>query len=83
MLQEGVNARDLLMRMMQVFVLKFKTVSKLQLPVLMARHKLPAATGNLTASTICMPNKVRFSNDQKVSGWFEHKIIELDIAIRY
>ena len=27
------------MRMMEVFVLKFKTVSKLQLPVLMNRHR--------------------------------------------
>ena len=34
-----MNARDLLMRMMEVFVLKFKTVSKLQLPVLMTRHR--------------------------------------------
>jgi len=31
--------------MMQVFVLKFKTVSKLQLPVLMARHKSPSSAG--------------------------------------
>ena len=37
------------MRMMQVFVLKFKTVSKLQLPVLMARHK--ASTAGASAST--------------------------------
>ena len=34
-----MNARDLLMRMMEMFVLKFKTVSKLQLPVLVARHR--------------------------------------------
>jgi transformation/transcription domain-associated protein len=34
-----VNARDLLMRMMEVFVLKFKTVSKLQLPVLVAKYR--------------------------------------------
>ncbi len=33
------GGRDLLMRMMEVFVLKFKTVSNLQLPVLMAKHK--------------------------------------------
>ena len=37
--ESKVNARDLLMRMMEVFVLKFKTVSKLQLPVLMTRHR--------------------------------------------
>ena len=37
--ESKVNARDLLMRMMEVFVLKFKTVSKLQLPVLMNRHR--------------------------------------------
>jgi len=34
--------------MMQVFVLKFKTVSKLQLPVLMARHKSPTSSGSGT-----------------------------------
>ncbi len=33
------GGRELLMRMMEVFVLKFKTVSKLQLPVLMSKHK--------------------------------------------
>ena len=31
--------RELLMRMNEVFVLKFKTVAKMQLPVLMAKHK--------------------------------------------
>ena len=36
-----MNARDLLMRMMEMFVLKFKTVSKLQLPVLMSKHLPP------------------------------------------
>jgi transformation/transcription domain-associated protein len=36
---ENTNGRALLMRMMEVFVLKFKTVAKLQLPVLMAKHK--------------------------------------------
>jgi len=39
--QEGGNGRDLLVRMMEVFVLKFKTVAKLQLPVLMAKHRPP------------------------------------------
>ena len=37
--QENANGRNLLMQMMEVFVLKFKTVAKLQLPVLMARHR--------------------------------------------
>ena len=32
--------RELLMRMNEVFVLKFKTVAKMQLPVLMAKHKV-------------------------------------------
>jgi transformation/transcription domain-associated protein len=41
------------MRMMEVFVLKFKTVSKLQLPVLMARHKspLPPAASGVSGGT--------------------------------
>jgi len=33
------TSRELLMRMLEVFVLKFKTVSKLQLPVLVAKHR--------------------------------------------
>ena len=33
------KGRELLMRMNEVFVLKFKTVAKMQLPVLMAKHK--------------------------------------------
>ena len=39
--QEGGNGKDLLVKMMEVFVLKFKTVSKLQLPVLMSKHLPP------------------------------------------
>jgi transformation/transcription domain-associated protein len=37
--ENAATGRELLMRMMEVFVLKFKTVAKLQLPVLMAKHK--------------------------------------------
>ena len=33
------TGRELFMRMNEVFVLKFKTVAKMQLPVLMAKHK--------------------------------------------
>ena len=40
--QEGGNGKELLVKMMEVFVLKFKTVSKLQLPILMAKHRPPA-----------------------------------------
>ena len=44
--QEGGNGKDLLVKMMEVFVLKFKTVSKLQLPVLMSKHlPLPPSSG--------------------------------------
>ena len=39
------------MRMMQVFVLKFKTVSKLQLPVLMSRHKSASSVSSTASST--------------------------------
>lgn len=46
--QEQCNGRDLLMRMMEVFVLKFETVSKNQLAVLMAKHKPPAAAAAAT-----------------------------------
>ena len=37
--QENGNGKELLVKMMEVFVLKFKTVSNLQLPVLMVKHK--------------------------------------------
>ena len=39
--QDGGNGKELLVKMMEVFVLKFKTVSKLHLPVLLAKHKPP------------------------------------------
>ena len=47
------------MRMLQVFVLKFKTVSKLQLPVLMARHKASSASsaGASAATTAATPTQ--------------------------
>ena len=50
-LQQG---RELLMRMNEVFVQKFKTVAKLQLPVLVAKFKqqqTPGPTGTTTPST--------------------------------
>ena len=49
-LQQG---RELLMRMNEVFVQKFKTVAKLQLPVLVAKFKqqqTPSPTGTCTQS---------------------------------
>ena len=39
--QDNGNGKELLVKMMEVFVLKFKTVSKLQLPILMSKHKPP------------------------------------------
>ncbi|XP_040565461.1 LOW QUALITY PROTEIN: transformation/transcription domain-associated protein [Lepeophtheirus salmonis] len=44
--QSGGNGRELLMKMMEVFVLKFKTVAKLQLPILMAKHKAAISASN-------------------------------------
>ena len=35
---------------MEVFVLKFKTVAKLQLPILMAKHRQPTAAPAASAS---------------------------------
>jgi hypothetical protein len=35
--EEKGQGRELLMRMLEVFVIKFKTIAKLQLPVLMSR----------------------------------------------
>ena len=52
--QEGGNGKELLVKMMEVFVLKFKTVSKLHLPVLMQKHlppppPSPAASSHITS----------------------------------
>ena len=35
--EQNGQGRELLMRMLEVFVLKFKTIAKLQLPVLMSK----------------------------------------------
>jgi transformation/transcription domain-associated protein len=35
--EEKGQGRELLMRMLEVFVIKFKTIAKLQLPILMSR----------------------------------------------
>ncbi|XP_071454988.1 transformation/transcription domain-associated protein [Hetaerina americana] len=40
--EAGGQGRELLMRMLEVFVLKFKTIAKLQLPVLMNKFSAPA-----------------------------------------
>ncbi|CAN7997402.1 unnamed protein product, partial [Ixodes hexagonus] len=37
--QEAGNGRELLIRMLEVFVLKFKTIAKLQLPMLMQKNR--------------------------------------------
>lgn len=42
--QESNNVRDLLMRMLEVFVLKFKSIGKLQLPALIQKSKPTAVT---------------------------------------
>ncbi|XP_064456550.1 transformation/transcription domain-associated protein-like isoform X2 [Ornithodoros turicata] len=47
--QEGANGRELLIRMLEVFVLKFNTIAKLQLPTLMQKGRQPAPTGGQQA----------------------------------
>lgn len=37
--QDGANGRELLIRMLEVFVLKFSTIAKLQLPMLMQKSR--------------------------------------------
>ncbi|KAI0213607.1 Transformation/transcription domain-associated protein [Lamellibrachia satsuma] len=57
---EGGNGRELFMRMLEVFVLKFKTIAEIQMPMLLQRCRQPAETknnGNATAApTIPVPN---------------------------
>ena len=61
---ESGNGKELLVKMMEVFVLKFKTVSKLQLPILMAKHKPPVPT----ASSIVAPSAVGSAASGAVSS---------------
>jgi transformation/transcription domain-associated protein len=49
--QESGNGKELLVKMMEVFVLKFKTVSKLHLPVLLAKHRPPPPPPSLSSSS--------------------------------
>jgi transformation/transcription domain-associated protein len=51
--QESTNARDLLMRMLEVFVIKFKNISKLQLPALIQKSKpTPTQTSQQTGQSV-------------------------------
>ena len=62
---ENTNGRALLMRMMEVFVLKFKTVAKLQLPVLMAKHKgLQGLTGQSSVIQASQTSTQQSTNNQ-------------------
>uniref|UniRef100_A0A146L0J1 Transformation/transcription domain-associated protein n=6 Tax=Lygus hesperus TaxID=30085 RepID=A0A146L0J1_LYGHE len=52
---QAQTGQDLLMRMLEVFVMKFKTIAKLHLPILIAKSKqaeikTPAAVPNLVAA---------------------------------
>ncbi|XP_041366452.1 transformation/transcription domain-associated protein-like [Gigantopelta aegis] len=51
--QENGNGRELLMRMLEVFVLKFKTIATVQLPLILQKCKqqAPANSTNSTSST--------------------------------
>lgn len=54
--EEKGQGRELLMRMLEVFVLKFKTIAKLQLPVLMSKCKPQlSATAAAAAGTVPTP----------------------------
>ncbi|XP_033731686.1 transformation/transcription domain-associated protein-like, partial [Pecten maximus] len=44
--QENGNGRELLMRMLEVFVLKFKTIAKIQLPQILQKCKQQPQTSN-------------------------------------
>jgi hypothetical protein len=44
--ENSTEGRELLMRMLEVFVVKFKTIAKIQLPILTNKCKQPTANGN-------------------------------------
>ncbi|XP_050675423.1 transcription-associated protein 1 [Leptidea sinapis] len=50
------QGRQLLMRILEVFVLKFKTISKLQLPALMAKYKQSSPAPNATPTNGTAPS---------------------------
>ncbi|XP_045469394.1 transcription-associated protein 1 isoform X2 [Harmonia axyridis] len=58
------EGRELLMRTLEVFVLKFKTVSKIQLPILV--NKCKQQSQNITHTTI-QQGDVKMEQDQKPS----------------
>lgn len=66
---ENGRGRELLMRMLQVFVLKFKTISKLQLPVLINKSKgtanPPTVLAGATPQNVQSPAEVK-QEDQKL-----------------
>uniref|UniRef100_T1JAK1 Transformation/transcription domain-associated protein n=1 Tax=Strigamia maritima TaxID=126957 RepID=T1JAK1_STRMM len=49
--QENGNGRDLLMRMLEVFVLKFKSIAKLQLPYLQQKCRQQQTSGSSSQAT--------------------------------
>ncbi|KAK7109588.1 transformation/transcription domain-associated protein-like isoform X2 [Littorina saxatilis] len=50
--QDVGNGRELLMRMLEVFVLKFKTIAKVQLPQILQKCKQNTASGTTTAAAV-------------------------------
>ncbi|XP_038044323.1 transformation/transcription domain-associated protein-like isoform X2 [Patiria miniata] len=49
--QDGANAREILMHMLQVFVLKFKTISENQLPLIFQKCRQPQDTSQDKSSS--------------------------------
>ncbi|XP_015602005.1 transformation/transcription domain-associated protein [Cephus cinctus] len=61
------QGRELLMRMLEVFVLKFKTITKLQMPVLLNKAKQPTLTG-VEVKTEDIKQSITDLNDDKDCG---------------
>ncbi|KAF5284945.1 hypothetical protein FQA39_LY16900 [Lamprigera yunnana] len=62
--ENSTEGRELLMRMLEVFVLKFKTISKIQLPILMNKCK------QANSQTTQNQNDVKLETDFKTNSEF-------------
>lgn len=71
--ENSSQGRELLMRMLEVFVLKFKTITKLQMPVLLNKAKqLPTPTPDTKPSTTedVKPNITELQDEKETKTKF-------------
>ncbi|XP_012269997.1 transformation/transcription domain-associated protein isoform X2 [Orussus abietinus] len=66
--ENSSQGRELLMRMLEVFVLKFKTITKLQMPVLLSKSKQICPSGGVEIKTEDIKQTIAELNEEKDAG---------------